>query len=235
MDAVIKKRLKKNPLQSLPLLGFFAHYPVKRSVTHGDFTLLSGKSDYLWAYLCGDNPEDLFGLLEAFDYETLYFANVEEWMLPVLTHKRKIEWKLTTHRYYLPDGKELEPPDYLCKSLDPSMAKYIYNQSAYKDFTSEEYIRERLQRDVSGGAWLDGTLVGWGLTHDDTSLGFLHVVPPYRGRGLGENLLRFLVGEKQRKKKAVFVNIEPHNHQSINLVKKLGFLFDREVSWVKLV
>ncbi len=143
--------------------------------------------------------------------------------------------ELSTHRYYLPDDEVLNPPSHLFKSLEASMAPYIFSRSAYKDFTSEAYIRDRLEKDVSAGIWIDGELVGWGLTHDDTSLGFLHVVPHYRGQGLGESLLRSLVNEKHIRKKPVFVNIEPHNHQSINLVKKLGFRFDREVSWIKLV
>ncbi len=234
MKADIKAILKQKPLQSLPVEGFFSNYPVKKQIMQGDFILLCGKSDYDWAYLCGDNPEGLFAVLDKFNFDTLYFANVEEWMLPVLTHSRKIEWKLSTHRYFLPDDMVLDPPEYLSKSLEPDMAGYIFNRSAYKDFTSEKYIRERLTKDVSAGIWIEGELVGWGLTHDDTSLGFLHVVPDYRGQGLGENLLRFLVNEKQLCKKPVFVNIEPHNHQSINLVKKLGFRFDREVSWIKL-
>ncbi len=235
MKAEIKAILDQKPLQSLPLKGFFSNYPVKKQLKHGDVVLVCGKSDYVWAYLCGDNPEDLLSVLEKFDFETLYFANVEEWMLPVLTHSRKIEWKLSTHRYYLPDNHTLDQPEHFSKSLEANMAPYIFSRSAYKDFTSEEYIGERLDRDVSAGIWIDGELVGWGLTHDDTSLGFLHVVPDYRGQGLGESLLRFLVNEKQIRQKPVFVNIEPHNHQSINLVKKLGFLFDREVSWIKLI
>lgn len=234
MDAELKRRLAKKPLQSLPVKGFFGGYPVKKWLRQGDFLLLCGKSDYLWAYLCGDNPEDLFSLLEQFRYETLYFANVEEWMLPVLTHSRKIEWKLSTHRYYLDGDKSVEASDYFFKPLEPGMAGYIFARSAYKDFTSAEYIKDRLLKDVSAGIWIEGELVGWGLTHDDASLGFLQVVPQYRGQGLGESILRFLVSEKQVRKKDVFVNIEPHNHQSINLVKKLGFSFDREVSWVKL-
>lgn len=235
MEANLKGLLAKKPMQSLPVIGFFENYTVKKWLKQGDFLLVCGSSDYLWAYLCGDNPEDLLSLLDKFGFETLYFANVEEWMLPVLTHARKIEWKLTTHRYYLPDQKTVEPPDFLFKPLDPSMAQYIFAHSAYKDFTSEKYIKERLQKDVSAGIWIEGELAGWGLTHDDTSLGLLHVIPQYRGQGLGESLLRFLVMEKQAKKKNVFVNVEPHNHQSINLVKKLGFSFDREVSWVKLI
>ncbi len=235
MDARIKRFLADKPLQSLPVAGFFANYPVKKSLVKGDFVLLCGVSDYPWTYLCGDNPEDLFSLLEEFDFESLYFANVEDWMLPVLTHERKIEWKLSTHRYYLPDNVTIEPTEHLSKPLDPSMAEYIYTRSSYKDFTSEAYIMERLQKDVSAGIWIKGELVGWGLTHDDTSLGFLHVMSAYRGQGLGESLLRSLIMEKRGRKKPVFLNVEPHNHQSINLVKKLGLHFDREVSWVKLV
>ncbi len=234
IDAELKRLLGQKPLQSLPVLGFFDNYPLQKWFRHGEFFLLCGTSDYPWAYLCGDNPEDLYEVLEKFAFESLYFANVEEWMLPVLTHTKKIEWKLSTHRYYLPNEKTVDPPDYISKVLDKTMAKYIFERSAYKDFTSEDYIRERIEKDVSAGVWIDGELVGWGLTHDDTSLGFLNVVPTYRGQGLGESILRFLVIEKRQRKLPVFVNIEPHNHQSINLVKKLGFAFDREVSWVKL-
>ncbi len=234
MDAEIKQLLKRQPLQSLPVEGFFRSYPIKRSMKRGSGAILSGVSDHHWAFLCGDNPEDIFNLLEGFHYETLYFANVEEWMLPVLTHTKKIEWKLTTHRYVLGDNKVVEPPDFISKPLDPSFAGYVFEHSAYRDYTSEAYIRLRLKQDVSAGIWIDGELVGWGLTHDDTSLGFLNVVSRYRGQGLGESIMRFLVIEKRAGKQTVFVNIEPHNHQSINLVKKLGFVFDREVSWIKL-
>ncbi len=182
MDARLKSLLSKRPLQSLPVRGFFSNYPVINHLKQGDFLLITGKSDYVWAYLCGENPEELLQLLDKFGYETLYFANVEEWMLPALTHVRKIEWKLTTHRYYFSDEKTVETPDYVSQALDPSMAGYIYSHSAYKDFTSEGYIRERLIKDVSAGIWIDGELVGWGLTHDDTSLGFLQVIPRYRGK-----------------------------------------------------
>ncbi len=234
MDQSIQAHLQTKPLQSLPVTGFFTNYPVEKVLRKGDFLLLTGTSDFCWAYLCGDNPEDLFTLLEEFRYETLYFANVEEWMLPVLTHRHKIEWKLTTHRYYLLWERQIDPPLFESRPLEESMASYIYDHSAYRDFTSIQYIRERLKMDVSAGIWIDGELVGWGLTHDDTSLGFLNVIPGYRGQGLGESLLRALIIQKRQKGMSVFVNIEPHNHQSINLIRKLGFTYDREISWVKL-
>lgn len=234
MDRQVIEFLLSKPLQSLPILGFFQNYKLDKVVKQGDFLLLMGTSDFPWAYLCGDNPEDLYMVLEKFNYETSFFANVEEWMLPILTHIKKIEWKLSTHRYYLTPERIVDPPEMISRRLDPSMSSYIFENSAYKDFTSEYYIQERLKLDVSAGIWIDGKLVGWGLTHDDTSLGFLNVLPEYRGKGLGESILRALIIEKRSQKDNIFVNIEPHNHQSINLIKKLGFSFDREVSWLKL-
>jgi GNAT superfamily N-acetyltransferase len=235
MDAKLKELLETMPLQSLPVIGFFQNYPLEKVFREGDFLLMCGTSDYQWAYLCGDNPEELFEVLEQFNFATPYFANVEDWMLPAITHMHRIDWKLTTHRYYLLDDKFIEPPAQTFQRLEPGMARHIYELSAYKDYTSEGYIRDRLDKDISIGLWQDGELVGWGLTHDDASLGFLNVLPQWQAKGLGEAILRALILKKREMDLPVFVNIEPHNIQSINLIKKLGFSFDRQVSWLKLI
>jgi GNAT superfamily N-acetyltransferase len=235
MDAKLKELLETMPLQSLPVIGFFQNYPLEKVFREGDFLLMCGTSDYQWAYLCGDNPEELFEVLEQFNFATPYFANVEDWMLPAITHMHRIDWKLTTHRYYLLDDKFIEPPSQTFQQLETGIARHIYELSAYKDYTSEGYIRDRLDKDISIGLWQDGELVGWGLTHDDASLGFLNVLPQWQGKGLGEAILRALILKKREMDLPVFVNIEPHNIQSINLIKKLGFSFDRQVSWLKLI
>lgn len=235
MDAKLKELLETMPLQSLPVIGFFQNYPIEKVFREGDFLLMCGTSDYQWAYLCGDNPEELFEVLEQFNFATPYFANVEDWMLPAITHMHRIDWKLTTHRYYLLDDKFIEPPAQTFQQLETGKARHIYELSAYKDYTSEGYIRDRLDKDISIGLWQDGELVGWGLTHDDASLGFLNVLPQWQGKGLGEAILRALILKKREMDLPVFVNIEPHNIQSINLIKKLGFSFDRQVSWLKLI
>lgn len=234
MDEQLMALMETMPLQSLPVTGFFQNYPLEKVYRDDDFLLLCGTSDYQWAYLCGDNPEGLLGVLEQFNYATLYFANVEDWMLPALTQMHRIDWKLTTHRYFLLEDKLVEPPQQEFRKLEPSMASYVFERSAYKDFTSEGYIRDRLEKDISIGIWQDQELVGWGLTHDDASLGFLNVLPAWQGKGLGESIMRALILNKREKNLPVFVNIEPHNIQSINLIKKLGFSFDRQVSWLKI-
>ena len=235
MQEEILHQLNKHPLQNLPVMGFFQNYPLENTVVSGESMILAGTSDYTWAYLAVPEEDDMSALLEKFDFKSLYFANVEEWMIPHLTRNHRIEWRLSTHRYYLPDDVIVDPPISECNSLSQDHVSYIYQHSPYKDYTSEPYIRERIEKDISAGIWLDGELAGWGLTHDDSSLGFLNVLAKYRGQGVGENIFRSLIQSKRENGKSVFVNVEPHNKQSINLLTKLGLEFDRQVSWLKLV
>lgn len=118
--------------------------------------------------------------------------------------------------------------------MDISDGDYIFSHSDYKAFTSTEYIKERIQKGISAGIVKNGKLVAWGLTHDDNSLGFLHVLHDYRRNGYGTDITNFLIKQKRTMKKPVFLNVEPHNMGSRDLVEKMGFVLDREISWIKL-
>ncbi len=235
MQADILEQLHENPLQNMPVVGFFENYKLEKTTVSGRSMILSGTSDYTWAYLSVSDENEMKTLLDKFEFQSLYFANVEEWMIPHLTRNHRVEWRLSTHRYYLPEDTVVDPPANDCRPLENGLVPYIYDRSPYKDFTSEDYIRERIERDISAGIWVDDELAGWGLTHDDSSLGFLNVLAKYRGQGLGESIFRSLICGKREKQKPVFVNVEPHNKQSINLLNKLGLKFDRQVSWLKLI
>ncbi len=235
MQEEILQQLQKNPHLNLPVTGFFENYPLENVIKNGESMILTGTSDYTWAYLAVPDEEEMGALLQEFDFRSLYFANVEEWMIPHLTQNHRIEWRLSTHRYYLPADAIVDPPNNHCKPLGLGDVPYIFENSPYKDYTSQPYIRERIEKDISAGIWLEDVLAGWGLTHDDSSLGFLNVLAQYRGQGFGETIFRSLIQSKREKGKSVFVNVEPHNKQSINLLTKLGLVFDRQVSWLKLV
>jgi len=234
MQKELLEQLTSHPYTNLPVLGFFQNYPLEKHIIYNKSMILTGTSDFTWAFLSVADPNDFDVLLEKFAFESLYFANVEDWMIPQLTQQHRIEWKLFTNRYYLPDGVEVESTQETATALEQSSVKYIYQNSAYKDYTSEQYISERLSKDISAGIWMNGRLAGWGLTHDDGSLGFLNVISEFRGLGLGEAIFRTLIRAKREQNKPVFVNVEPHNKQSINLLEKLGLVYDRSVSWVKL-
>jgi len=234
MEEHWKNLANKMPLQSLPVLGFFRNYPVEKFYSSNEFYLICGTSDNQWAYLCGENPEDLTMVLQQFSFATLYFANVEDWMIPALTQNHRVAWKLITHRFYLPDHVIIAEPHLQHSKLPVALAEAIFEMSAYKDYTSIGYLKDRINKDISTGIWANGKLVGWGLTHDDSSLGFLNVLPGWQGKGLGESILKALILQKRELHLPVFVNIEPHNVQSLRLIEKLGFVFDRQVSWLKL-
>ena len=108
MEPEILNLLQKDSLQNLPVMGFFENYPLEKHLLHGNSLILVGTSDYSWAYLSVSNVDELNVLLERFAFESLYFANVEEWMIPSLTANHRIEWKLATNRYYLPDEVEID-------------------------------------------------------------------------------------------------------------------------------
>ncbi|MBC2578886.1 GNAT family N-acetyltransferase [Clostridium sp. DJ247] len=68
----------------------------------------------------------------------------------------------------------------------------------------------------------------------DKSLGFLHVLSNFRRKGYGKDIITSLIYQKRKENKPVFLNVEPNNINSINLVIKMGFVIDRKISWIKL-
>ncbi len=80
---------------------------------------------------------------------------------------------------------DLEP-----RPVPPAEAAFI--ASKWEDEDRTDYIRERLEGGPSVGAWDGDKLVGWYGTHVVTdravTMGFLHVLEPYRQRGYGKML-----------------------------------------------
>jgi len=234
MQPEILASLKKDPLRNCSVLGFFENYPLEEAYGIGDSFVLLGESDHLWAYISSESPTELKELLEKHRINTKYFSSVEEWMKPIVTKNAEVEWELASLRFILPEAQEIGPLRKETCNLDESFVDYIFEHSNYQAFTSTEYIKERLERSISAGIMEDGVLVAWGLTHDDNALGFLHVLPEYRRKGYGEAILNSLIRKRRAEKKPIFLNVEPTNHSSLNLVQKMGFVLDRKISWIKL-
>jgi 8-oxo-dGTP diphosphatase len=196
--------------------------------------LISGRSDHLWAYISSADPRECRILIQKFNFATRYFASLENWMLPLIKKRKKLEWELDTLRYILPDYVKIDDPAYNIKELKPEHGEDIFQNTNYQEFTSVDYIKERIETGISGGIFEDEKLVAWGLTHDDGALGFLHVLPDFRRKGLGSEIVKYLINKKRSYNEPVFANIEPDNIKAINLVEKLGFVFDREIYWIKI-
>jgi GNAT superfamily N-acetyltransferase len=234
MCSEIIANLSKDPIRNAAIVGFFENYPIERVFRVGDTFLFLGESDHLWAYISSKDITEFTEIFAKSQINTKYFASIEDWMKSIIMIDSEVEWELSTIRYVLPETHNVEPPIRKTITLDISFVDYIFDHSDYKAFTSKEYIKERIEKGISAGIVEGETLVAWALTHDDNSLGFLHVLPDFRKKGYGKDIVKSLIYQKRKENKLVFLNVEPTNMNSMNLVNKIGFVQDRRISWIKL-
>lgn len=228
------KELKKDPIRNMSTIGFVKNNQIKKVLNKSDSYIIIAQSNHLWAYLSSKDRDELKFLLLNNDLGTKYFTSVEDWMLPLVTDNNETEWMLKTRRYYFPKDAELEEPVNEVDSLGKDDIEVILEHSNYADYLSHDLLLKRMEDGPTAAIRVDGKLVAWGLTHDDKSLGFLHVLSEYRNNGYARDIGRYLVNKKREMDEWIYLNIEPDNQKSIQLTESLGFVYDRNMSWVKL-
>ncbi|HPE28833.1 MAG TPA: GNAT family N-acetyltransferase [Candidatus Mcinerneyibacteriales bacterium] len=214
--------------------SFFLNNTPVKTFSLGQTEVLLGESDHLWAYIFSASSQELSSLLPEIMGETLYFAAVEEWVIALLKKKRRVEWALKTDRFLFPEKGRVEAPELPVDHLRREDAETIFAESGYQAYTDVSYIRERILSGPAVCIRKGGELAAWAMTHDDGALGLLQVRPSWRREHLAENLVRYLVREKQRRKEPLFLNIEPGNKASQALALKIGFRKEKVIFWVKL-
>lgn len=226
--------LSKDIYKNINMINFIENYPLTGFDKAGDSLLVKGKSDENWIYISSSSELELIQLLENLNVEDKYFAIIEEWMEPIIIKQRDLEWKLSCVKYILPENIKLPKNKCEVTRLTKDDANYIYANYDYKNFSSPAYISERIVKDLSFGIMEDNKLVGWVLTHDDGSIGLLNVLPEYRRKGYGYELMLAITREARRLGHLPFLHIEEDNIKSTELALKLGFKQDRKVSWFQI-
>ena len=227
------ENFKKDFLSNISTIGFIENNPITEVVEIKNSYLIKGTSDVEWAYVVCNNESDLSALLEK-SGSNIYFASVEDWMIPIITEKRNAEWILSTMRYYLPEDVEVPENKLKIIPLTTDHIGFIISQSDYKQFLTPAYVEERISKSISAAIMKKDKLVSWGLTHDDGALGSLHVLDEYRKKGYGKEILISLIYQNRKLGKISFAQIEERNLKATNLIEHLGFVKDRRVSWIKL-
>ena len=225
--------LKRDEIANISTVGFIENNPITEIIEINNSYLIKGTSDVEWAYVVCNNESDLKALLEKSGGNT-YFASVEDWMILIITEKRKTEWILSTMRYYLPQDVKVPENKIEVISLTTDHIGFIISQSNYKQFLTPAYVEERITKSISAAIMKKDKVVAWGLTHDDGALGSLHVMDEFRKKGYGKEILISLIHQNRKLGKTSFAQIEEKNVKATNLAVQLGFLKDRRVSWIKL-
>lgn len=226
--------LKKDKVRNINLINFMKGYLVSNIFIEGNSVLIKGKSDENWIYISSKSEVEFKKLLEKLTDEDEYFVIMEDWMLPYILKGKRLDWKLTCMKFTLNEAIEMSENKYTYKDLDIRDANYIYENSKYKQYTSAEYIEERIKKGVSLGFWEEDKLVAWIMTQDDGAIGFLNVLQEYRYKGYGYNISLAMIKKVRDFGEIPFEHIEEDNIKSIGLALKLGFKKERRVSWVKV-
>ncbi|HMA59676.1 MAG TPA: GNAT family N-acetyltransferase [Halanaerobiales bacterium] len=230
----ILKILKEDPIRNMSIIGFVENNPLKAVYNKGDTYIVLAESDHLWAYISSTKHNELKKLIKKVEVPTNYYANIEDWMLPLIKGDREVEWKLKTKRYYFPADIEIKDPVHEVSNLKEEDIEVILTHSHYSEHLSHELLKQRIEEGISAAIRAEDKLVAWGLTHDDKSLGFLHVIKEYRNKGYAQDIGRYLINKKRELNEPAYINIEPDNYKSISLSEGMGFRYDRNISWVKL-
>ena len=225
-------RLIEDKLGNINLIDFIENNGIISTEYIGKSLLMRGKSDRIWVYIKCSDKSDMIIIKEKLNDQDRCFGAIEDWMMPTLVENKKLLWDLS--QYYLPESVNVPKPGVQTKSLSENEASIIYENSEYRNFISEEYIKDRIRRGISKRIYENSKLVGWGLTQDDGALGFLHVLNDVRRKGYGLNIMLSLIEEVRQAGKIPFGYIEKDNHKSINLVSKLGFVKQRECHWFEI-
>lgn len=226
--------LNKDRIRNVNLVNFMEEYPIDRIHIEGNSVMVKGRSDQPWIYISSESEEELRLLLKHLEEEELYFAIIEDWMLPLIVKDQKLEWKLSCMKLYFPDETPLPENKFIILKLSSLDAEYIYRNSRYQEYTSPEYIIERIKKGIGLGIYEKEKLVAWIITHDDGAIGFLNVLPEYRSKGYAYELTIATIKRLRAKGEIPFVHIEEDNQNSMNLSLKMGFVKDRLIHWLKI-
>jgi GNAT superfamily N-acetyltransferase len=138
-------------------------------------------------------------------------------------------WLNACYLYCLRPGRLVIDRSHRVTSLRPDDAAAIRDYWPYG--RSAEHLRRRIATGPSCGIRHQGRLAAWGLTHDDGSMGFLHVLKEYRGHGMARALTTALAGRLLRLGATPFLYIVKRNRPSISLTESMGFERIGEYGW----
>ncbi|MBS4035338.1 MAG: GNAT family N-acetyltransferase [Ignavibacterium sp.] len=227
------QHLLTDKITNISIIGFIAENLVTEILQEGESVLIKGISDEEWIYIFSKDENELRTLLAQLSNKDIYFASVEDWMIPIINETKKFEWTLSTIRWYLPDDVDVTDNKFISNPISTEDIGFILSQSKYRQFLTVRYLKERITRSISACIYEDNKLVAWGLTHDDGALGSLNVLDEYRGKKYGTEIVLSLIHQCRALGKIPFAQIEETNHKAIKLVTKLGFVQDRRVTWIK--
>lgn len=224
---------------------FKKQHPPLYEDQEGEAKVYVGKSDRDWTYFENVTKVNLSTLLERLPKDYHNFALVEDWMVELIDPDHQRDRELICDRYVLSkenlkmkigqsDLNHSFQAGTFLRNLIPEDAYAIQKLHEYSDYTDIDYVKMRIHLGVGMGIEKDGELIGWGLTHDDGAIGFVYVLPEYRGQGIAKAIVIRIIQQLNENDLPIYCHIEEDNLASITLFEGLGFVKENRIRWFSL-
>lgn len=238
MDKINKQEavntLRRREIYNLSVIGFINENEIGKIFRAGNSILAQGEEDERWIYSYAENDGEFTSLLNQLGEQDKYFGALDEAQVKVLHERGEVDWMLNAYQFHFPIEAGLPDNKIETRPLTENDSEYMLSQSNYKSMLTVKYLNERIRKSISAGIEINGQLVAWGLTHDDGSLGTMHVLEDYRKKGYAREVSYSLIRKCREAGKIPFLQCEKKNIPAQNLVESIGYVKDRNVSWLKL-
>lgn len=135
-------------------------------------------------------------------------------------------------QFYLPEDVPVSADETGIIDLKPEDAPYIHSHYTYREVTTVDYLAERITAAPAIGLVVDGVLAGFVMTHEEMTMGVMHVLPAYRKLGLATRLNAAMVRRMRALGLPCIVEIVHDNHASLALAKSAGFQPLQKAHWM---
>ena len=225
-----KQLLLSEKEQNIALLYLAEEYPLTEVMQSGNMLMCRFISDEEWCHFSHNSTprfiDDFFGSHSRGQYVVISDDHVFDY---ARKHHRLI-WSITCYRLFQ-DVQDISPINTQLKPLRQEHLTIVYNNSKYQQFLNQVYLAKRL---ILGGGYCvmaDDHPVAWMMTHDDGSVGMLHVLDDFRGRGYAKMLVKAMSRQVVQKGREAYAHIEPSNEPSLRLFQSLGFVIRGKITW----
>jgi hypothetical protein len=133
--------LTKKPQRYQPLINFISNYPIRNVGLAESTLLIRGTSDRDWVYICSPNSSQLSRATALLAPDDLYYALLADWMVPIITKGREIEWQITSRRLILPLTSPLPVQNTPTTPLRPEETEFSYFEE--RDDARKKALAER--------------------------------------------------------------------------------------------
>ena len=228
-----KRLLQIHQDQNIAMLCMDGDYPLLKVEQQGEMLMCRYQSDEQWCHFSyNSSPQFIDSYLKE-NRGGQYLVISDPAVFEYIQQNHRIAWSIGCLRLfqdrvspYLENG--------LAEPLQIEHLPVVFANSKYQQFLSLAYLTKRFE--LGGGFCIKekGNPVAWIMTHDDGSVGMLHVLDDYRRKGYAKILIQAMAGKVREKNCPVFAHIEPTNSSSLNLFKSLGFEEKASVNWFKV-